>query len=714
MKDRRRLGSLFRMVGVTLTLSMLSLWLAAPLPKSLPLSVAGLPGTVALVLPSNYQGDAAIELAAGDLSQAIGALGTSVKTGYDQDAMALEAVNVVVGDKDSAWVLRLVDAGVVTLPEMGEEGYLVQSTVYRDVPFIAVVGGGVLGQAYGMFRLAEKVRLEPDSLEGELNLRSEPAMTLRLVSSPGFDNYPSPEDALRWGFNAIMIGAWPGLALYDGFDPAIFDRKLHAQDRDWVEANRARARVDIAAAKALHLKVVTMGDVFQLPRQALTLYGAQVGAEDNPGLFCIARPKTKALLAYGLREILSDFPDIDAVMVRTGENYPLGPLAGNSPAQGNCGGLSYAQRIHEIIDVIYKQVVEESGKIYIHRAWDLWNTGTHASPDVMRDALQDLQGKPGLILSFKQTQTDFWRYNAVNPNIGDLAGQQMVEFQMAREYEGKGAFPNYLGEMMALGAPEIEPRGGMDYVYQKGVRAIWVWAKGGGWGGPYPTSDLWIEPNIYAASHLAWDPSLSAEAMARDWASLRFGSAASPAIAKVLMESEDAILHTFYIQAAAKSFGPWTPHDLWLRDDVIYGEPMISQIYQVLKSNDGLTSAMEEKRQALQTVDSMIGGLEGVLDVASDQKLAEQALNTVRYERSLSEVLGHYLSGMLYYFSWKDGGRKDVDARERGRMELREWVRSWETYATQVASLEGVASPYQDSGMGKAGLQALTEIEEAH
>ena len=707
------MGGLFRMVGVTLTLSMLFPWLPAPLPKPFHLSVSGSPEMVSMVLSSKHQGDAAIELAANDLSQAIGALGTSVKTGYDQDAMSLEAINVVVGDKDSAWVQRLVDAGVVTLPDMGEEGYLVQSTVYRDVPFVAVIGGGVLGQAYGMFRLAEKVRLEPEALEGYLNLRAEPAMTLRLVSSPGLDSHPSPEDALRWGFNAVMIGAWPGLPLYDGFDPAIFDRKSHSQDRDWVEANRARARADIAAAKALHLKVVTMGDVFQLPRQALALYGEQVGAEDNPGVFCIARPKTKALLGYGLREILSDFPEIDAVMVRTGENYPLGPLSGNSPAQGNCGGLSYTDRIHQIIEVIYKEVVELGGKTYIHRAWDLWNTGTHANPDLMRDALRDFQGRQGLILSFKQTQTDFWRYNAINPNIGNLAGQQMVEFQMAREYEGKGAFPNYVGEMVALGAPEIEPRGGMGYVFEKGVRNIWVWAKGGGWGGPYPTTDLWIEPNIYAASRLAWDPTLSAESMARDWASLRFGSGASPAIVNLLMESDEAVLNAFYIQAAARSIGPWTPHALWLRDDVIYGEPMISQIYEVLKSNDGLTSAIEEKRQALRTIDSMIGELEGVLDLSTDRKLAEHALNTLRYERSLSEVLGHYLSGMLYYFRWKDGGKTDSDSRERGRSELRGWVRSWDNYGAQVAFLEGVASPYHDSGMGNAVLKALKELEEA-
>ncbi len=684
------------------------------LPSNLTRNDRPLPAEVALVLPSQYGDDAALNLAAGDVRQALAGLGIPLRTGRDDEQMALAPLNIVVGDQHSTWVRRLVLSSGLSLPQLGEEGYLVQRTGYKDVPFIAVVGGGVLGQAYGMFRLAEKLRLNSASLTDDvLNLSAEPAMTLRLVSNPVLPSYPSPEDALRWGFNAVMVEPWPGLALYDGFDPAIFDPKTHPKDREWVETNRARTRQQIGVAKALHLKVVTMGDVFHLPRQALTLYGNQVSADDNPGLFCIARDKTKSLLAYGLKEVLTEFPQIDAVMARTGENYPLGPLAGNSPAQGACGGLSYPDRLNQVISVIYKQVVEDSGRLYIHRAWDLWNTGTHASPDVARAALKGLLGKPGLMVSFKQTQTDFWRHNPINPSIGELAGQQMVEFQMAREYEGKGAFPNYLGDIIANGAPEIEPRGGMNYVYQKGVRAIWSWARGGGWGGPYPASDLWIEPNTYAVSHLAWDPGLSPDSLARDWATLRFGPEAAPAVASMLMKSEKAALQSFYIGAAAKTFGPWTPHNLWLRDDVIYGEPQISELYSALRGEDDFASAIAEKEQALETLDAMIADMEGTRSLIPDKRLAEQAINTLHYERSIAETLGHYLGGMLYYYRWKEGGKVDQDAREEARTRLRDWIRTWEDYDTRVVHLEGAATPYSDAGMGKAVLRSLTELEEA-
>ena len=663
-----------------------------------------------MVLPSESQDDAAIGVAMGDLAQTMEALGISVKEGHDEEKISLSSFNLVVGKAESPWIQRLAEAGAITLPSLGAEGYFIQKTAYRGLPFVVVVGGGPLGQAYGMFRLSDLLRLEPMALSGDISVQAEPAMTLRLVSSPGIPNYPSPQDALRWGFNAVMIEPWPGLALYDGFDPAIFDAKKHPEDRAWVEDNRARARQQIADAKALHLQVVSMGDVFHLPRQALALYGAQVSADDNRGLFCIARPKTKALLAHSVKEVLTDFPDIDAIMVRTGENYPLGPLAGNPPSEGACNGLSYSQRVRQVAEVIYNQVVEAGGKIHIQRAWDLWASGTHARPEVAREAFKGLEGKKGLMVSFKQTQTDFWRYNAINPNLGELPGEQMIEFQMAREYEGKGAFPDYQGELMAVGASEVEPAGGMDYAYRKGVRAVWVWAKGGGWGGPFPTSDLWIEPNIYAAARLAWDPGLSAEGLALDWATLRFGPEAAPHIASLLMESADAVLKAFYIRPAAPRIGPWTPHNLWVRDDVIYGEPKMAELYQVLKAEADFQAAVQEKAQALQTIDAMVSHLEAARESIPDQLLAEQALNTLRYERTLTETLGHYLSGMLYYHRWMESGRKDSQARLEGLNHLKDWGKAWDVYENEVAHLEGVASPYRDQGMVKAARDALAQL----
>lgn len=277
-------------------------------------------------------------------------------------------------------------------------------------------------------------------------------MTFRLVSDPTDTTYPSPEQALRWGYNAVCIEPWPGLALYDGSDPTILDPKRSSPARSWVVGNRERARRQIEAAKRLHLKVVSPGDVISFPEEVLYLYGAEVADSQQPPHFCIGKEKTRRLLEYSLDEVLRDFPEIDAILVRTGENYSQSPLVGNTPDQGDCSSppYDYAERIALVIKTL-RRVTEAHQKIYIQRTWDLGDGGFHANSEVAKKVTAGMTPDDEFLLSFKHTKTDFWRYNEVNPNIGVGGFSQMVEFQAAREYEGKGAFPNYLGEVYAFG-----------------------------------------------------------------------------------------------------------------------------------------------------------------------------------------------------------------------------------------------------------------------
>jgi hypothetical protein len=711
MKARRHLVRFLSAMGVAILAGLLISSSHPSLPLSLPSPPDNQPRQATIVLPSSLWEDPALQLAAKDLQLALEAAGVSTSLQADQDWQAPATYSILVGGPDTPWTQRLVEAGLLALPPLGEEGYLIQSVKHRDSPVISVVGGGILGQAYGLFRLAERLRLDPEILRREIRLQAEPMMTLRVVSSPGLPDYPSPAEALRWGFNAVMIEPWPALALYDRYDPAILDPQRYASQRAWVQANRARAREQIAAAKALHLQVISPGDLFHFPPQILSLYGEQVASPQAPNLLCIARPKTQELLSSTLREVLTDFPQIDAIMVRTGENYPLGPLAGHTPAQGACDGLSYSQRLRQVIEVVYQEVVGVQGKVYIQRAWDLGDEGFHASPEVARSIVAGMEGKKGFLLSFKHTQTDFWRYNPVNPNLGRLGVPQMVEFQMAREYEGKGAFPNYLGELLARGAPEVEPRGGMDYFYQQGVRAIWVWAKGGGWGGPHLASDLWVEANLYAASHLAWDTHLRPETLAMEWATLRFGPQAAPWVVSLLLKSDEAVLKTFYVAPAAVSLGPWAPNALWVRDDLIRGEPQMESLLQVLGSEDGLEAALTERKEGLAVIASMMGDLEAAEPLIPDRALAAEALASLRYEQALAQVLAHYLGCMLYYHRWQASGGLDEGARQAALEEWALWKQAWEYYNREVGALAGTASLYKDAGMGQAMEAVRAELE---
>ncbi|MBI4302152.1 MAG: hypothetical protein HY664_06065 [Chloroflexi bacterium] len=660
-----------------------------------------------IVVSTPWWQDAALSLAVDELTAAMTSSGVSTSVVQDKDIAQLPAYALVVGTETDPWVKILL--GEKGIPKLKEEGYIIERRSYQGAPAILIAGKDVLGATYGMFHLAERLRLDNNVLTRPLRIRNEPKMTLRLISDPNDPSYPTPEQALRWGFNAVAVEPWPSLALYDGIEPALYDPETHAAERAWVEENRHRARERLAAAKRLHLKVVSSGDVLTFPQQVLDLYPDQV-TDGNPNRFSLDKAKTRQLLSYALDEVLQDFPDIDAIMVRSGENYAQAPLEGNTLQEGGCEDEDYVSCLQTMVALVQSQVASH-GKVYIQRAWDLGEGGFHANPQIAKEVLTGINSDGSLILSFKQTETDFWRYNEVNPNLRSNGFPKMVEFQAAREYEGKGAFPNYLGEVFARGGEEKQPRGGMDYAYQQGVRAVWVWAKGGGWEGPYPSSDLWVEANLYALSHLAWEPKADPHALAQNWATLRFGPTAAPYVGQMLMTSAEAVRKAFYIEPYARKRGGWVPNNLWIRDDIIFGGDRIKEIYQVCRNEKDFDAALAEKKEAVTLIQGMIQNLRNAQPLITDQALAEQAMNTLLYEKALLETLQGYFEGMFYYYRWQEIGNQDQHLRQQAINRITQGQKAWERYHSKVALLPGVATPFHDGGMGETMARALDELE---
>lgn len=659
---------------------------------------------VQIVVPGSWWGEAALSLAVGDLTAHLGdTYGVRARVVKDQDVSELSPYAFVLGDRNQAWVKTLRQAGVVEVPSLPEEGYYIQDLRFRG-SYVIIVSGDLMGTVYGTFKLIERSRIDPKILFRPLRLNMAPKMTFRLVSDPTGPAYPTPEQALRWGFNAVAVEPWPSLLLYDALDPAIYDPKLYAKERAWVEEKRRLARQQIAIAKAYHLKVVTPGDVISLPRQVLALYKTEVA--DGVGRFCIAKKKTNQLLRYAMDELFRDFPEIDAVMVRTGENYPRGPMTGNDPALARCNldnAASGTDGVRQTLELFQAKVIDGHGRILIQRGWDLGAGGMHASPQVAAQATEGIETSEGkLVLSFKNTQTDFWRFNGFNPNLGQGRFPQMIEFQAQREYEGKGAFPNYLGPVYAWGAPETSRSGGMLEAYKKGVRWVWVWAKGGGWDGPFPQADLWIEANIYALSHLAWTPTVDPQRLALDWAIQQFGAQVASDVARILVSSSEAVVNAFYISPYARIKGPWAPQNLWVRDDMIYGGDRLADIYRTLTEGPDYQDfhiAIDEKAEAVDQVDDMLTEWERLMPAMKNQPLAKTALTSLYYQKALFEVLRDYFSGILFFYRWADSGRQnDADWREAVNY-LKSWEEAWARYNDQIVTLPQAATPFLDGGM---------------
>jgi hypothetical protein len=367
-----------------------------------------------------------------------------------------------------------------------------------------------------------------------------------------------------------------------------------------------------------------------------------------------------------------------------------------------------------LIEETRRVVVDECGRTLIWRTWDLGNDKFHANTNVYDRILAGVMNRKGLVFSVKHTQTDFWRYNDFNHTIGRGGVEQIIEFQCAREYEGKGAFPNYVGPLHAEDLIKSA---------QKGAVGVWLWHFGGGGGGPKLASDRWVRLNVYATSRLVKDPKASPRKLAEEWASLEFGAKAASDVADMLMLSPEFVLKFRYIGPYAREHRGWKPSENLMRDDIIRGAPL-RQLYD--GSKRALPEVFEEKEESVALAGRMRVLFERArpaIVAARGEAVYQEALSSLLYMESLAKVVCHYVNGMFLYYQWKE--TRDAAQAVHARQELEAWRAAWREHTQDIPKLPGVATRYRSvnltsetegasagdtmAGLCESALRALSE-----
>jgi len=639
-------------------------------------------GRVELVLPGdNGKGMA---FAASVLGEALEETGHEVRTVGDNregrrgEDLSSEGkkIEVIVGAKNA----RMPDNAI---PEdLKEDGFVLLSKKGR----LLVGGLSERADAYALCYLAERVRLDSNAWK-KPQIRREPHFSIRMASGC------SKEEALRMGYN-VWSGV-PGptrVVTFLGW----MDGLLHGDDFDRQRENGENLLKIEKEASDLGLCVVGGGDEFQFPSQVLErddiLDLTELGDDRE---FCVASEATWEMYRAKYREYVRRFPCVDFCILRLGENYSHltgGAYVGNGvyhfgvrkPYCQRCKDLSYDERIAKVINET-AAILCPSPIQYIHRTWDTRQDLIHGNDEVYQKILARVDQREKILWSIKYTKTDFWRYNFPNPCIGVGGVKQMVEFQCQREYEGKGAYPNYIGRGVAEGHR---------YAADKRCVGVWHWHHGGGWGGPKVVDDMWNQANIYACAHLAWDPEANPKELAREWAVLTFGKKASHDVVDLMMLSEDAVLKSRYFEAYSKNHFGWMPANNWMRDDKIRGEERLMPIYEGAK--ELVDSMIEEKEEALRLVEKMreiARGTEGKMDAV----LHEHLTTSLEYEYWLTKTCLHYTAAYFLFRRWQE--KQEPEHQERAREHLEQWRESWTRYRNDVPKLPGCATLYNDDGM---------------
>lgn len=319
-------------------------------------------------------------------------------------------------------------------------------------------------------------------------------------------SFTNPQKLRSYGYNGQVINdfVFAHAALtFDKLDKRIFPEG--SKEREWVKQAAEKVRSNIRLAKQAGLKVYYFTDIVVLPKKLVELYRDEIC--DEQGRITFDKPKTLEIHRLMFDELFETFPDLDGLIIRTGETY-----LNNVPYHTGGDPITHQEESHiKIIKFLREEVAVKHNKMVFYRTWHPRGL-FHVDPAYYLKVTNAIEPHPNLVFSVKHTKGDYHRTYAFNPTIMIGKHPQIIEVQCQREYEGKGAFPNYLMNGVINGFEEyktntIQPGNqSLDDIKDNPLfRGVWSWSRGGGWVGPYITNELWCDINAYVISQWASD-----------------------------------------------------------------------------------------------------------------------------------------------------------------------------------------------------------------
>jgi len=317
-----------------------------------------------------------------------------------------------------------------------------------------------------------------------------------------------------------------------------------------------------------------------LPKKLIAKFKDEIC--DQQGHIDIERPKTREIFRALLRETFQRVPELDGIVVRTGEVYlqdfPYHAASGNfsdAKRQGGSAILHGEQSHIELLKVLRDEVCEKLNKIVIYRTWSFGPQNFHENPKYYLKVTDAIAPHTNLIFSIKHQQGDFHQLTPFNPTLMIGKHRQIIEVQCQREAYGKGAHPYYIGDGVINGWEEYawlmkpgQPHGLREVITNELCAGVWTWSRGGGWEGPYIKNELWCELNAYVIAKFAENPTRSEENIFNEYARerLKLSTGDAKKFRELNLLSERAVLRGQLTTLGAKI-------NVWWARDHFFDEP---------------------------------------------------------------------------------------------------------------------------------------------
>lgn len=379
------------------------------------------------------------------------------------------------------------------------------------------------GMLYGVFALLRKLRVENITLDAlEWQTEAAPANPLRMVN-----HWDNMDGSIERGYSGKSF---------------FFEKEQVIVNQRTVDYARLTASIGINGVVINNVNVGgaaswLISDRFYAPlrqmQEIFRSYGIDLylsinfAAPIHVGGLTLSDPCDASVQQWWkdkAAEIWQNLPGFGGFLVK-------------ADSEGNPGPFAYGRNHADGANMLADAVAPFGGKViwrcFVYNCQQDWRDKKTDRPKAAYDNFMPLDGmfRDNVILQIKNGPVDFQPREPVAPLFGGLRKtNMMIEFQVAQEYTGQQRHVCYLlpwyqqvleQDMYVPGVPSKVSQlvGGMAAVINTGNDENWT------------GHDL-AAANWYGFGRLAYDTSLTAEAIADEWIKLTFGQ--NPKVREVL------------------------------------------------------------------------------------------------------------------------------------------------------------------------------------